>query len=75
MAKDKLFEQEYKLERLRRAKIRKENRKLRPSRMCKCGRNKASKPHTCPYNEDMYGDYYNLCRCCPDCERTCAMDI
>lgn len=75
MAKNKEVEKEYKKEGLRRAKIRKEKRKVRSSRMCKCGRNKKASPHTCPYDEDMHGDYYSTCTCCYDCERSCAGDI
>ena len=40
-----------------------------------CGRNDANKVHTCPYQEDINGDYRSLCNCCDDCTNECAMDI
>jgi len=43
--------------------------------MCKCGKNPASEPHTCPYAEDIAGNYEDLCTCCDDCTRNCIDDI
>jgi hypothetical protein len=31
--------------------------------------------HTCPYREDVNGDYDTLCHCCSYCQRQCCMDI
>lgn len=31
--------------------------------------------HTCPYNEDINGDYESKCNCCADCTHECCMDI
>jgi len=39
-----------------------------------CG-NVATEPHTCPYGEEILGDFKTLCNCCTDCEHNCAMDI
>jgi len=75
MAKDKEFEKEYQAERLRRTKIRKAKRRENNNGMCKCGVNRRTKPHACPYDEDMRGIYTANCTCCPECEHECAMDI
>lgn len=40
-----------------------------------CHKNKAKDLHTCPYSEDVKGDYETKCNCCPDCEHECCMDI
>lgn len=32
-------------------------------------------PHTCPYEEDINGDYQTKCYCCAYCEDACAGDI
>lgn len=32
-------------------------------------------PHTCPFQEELNGDYQTLCTCCPDCANECLMDI
>lgn len=41
-----------------------------------CGINEGSSdPHTCPYSEEIGGDYESLCNCCSNCESNCAMDI
>ena len=32
-------------------------------------------PHTCPFREDVNGDYTTLCTCCEKCQHECAMDI
>jgi len=33
------------------------------------------KPHSCPYGEDIHGDYDTLCTCCEYCQGECANDI
>lgn len=44
--------------------------------LCKrCQRNPASEPHTCPYGEEIGGDYESECTCCPECTKQCAYDI
>jgi hypothetical protein len=43
--------------------------------MCKCGKNPATDPHTCPYAEEIHSDSETLCACCEECERACLMDI
>jgi hypothetical protein len=43
--------------------------------MCKCGRNPASEPHTCPYAADVHDDEETLCNCCDECTQECADDI
>jgi len=41
-----------------------------------CEKNPAEKPHSCPYQEDMYGNMDNdYCKCCDDCRTECLMDI
>lgn len=42
--------------------------------ICKCG-NDADDLHTCPYKEDINGDYESLCNCCSACRNECAKDI
>ena len=42
---------------------------------CRCGKNEATEPHTCPYAEDINDDYESLCSCCDACVHECAMDI
>tara|TARA_R100001244_G_C5153594_1_gene130071 strand:+ start:484 stop:627 length:144 start_codon:yes stop_codon:yes gene_type:complete len=41
---------------------------------CKCGEDGRGK-HTCPYAEDIGGDYETLCNCCDECQDQCCMDI
>lgn len=31
--------------------------------------------HTCPFAEEINGDYESLCTCCDDCTDQCAQDI
>lgn len=31
--------------------------------------------HTCPYSEEINGDYETECRCCSECTYQCCMDI
>lgn len=31
--------------------------------------------HSCPYAEDIEGNYDDVCACCADCEHDCAMAI
>ena len=50
-------------------------RKDKEEKMCKCGKNPAEEPHTCPYAEEIGGDSETLCTCCEDCRYECAMDI
>ena len=52
---------------------RKEAKKLK--KMCKCGNNHKAALHSCPFAEDMHGDYTLTCNCCGDCSHQCAMDI
>ena len=44
--------------------------------MCRCGKNPAQNPHSCPYVEEI-GDNHGgeYCICCDDCRHECAMDI
>ena len=37
--------------------------------------NEPKAPHTCPYREDVYGDYTTKCTCCDECRKQCAYDI
>jgi hypothetical protein len=46
-----------------------------PLLMCKCGKNYALPPHTCPYAEEINDDYISECTCCDECANECAMDI
>ena len=39
-----------------------------------CGHNKAP-PHTCPFQEEIYGHNEIYCTCCPECEQQCLEDI
>lgn len=39
-----------------------------------CNINPALPPHTCPYKEEINGDY-EICTCCDDCAQRCAYDI
>lgn len=32
-------------------------------------------PHTCPYDEELNGDYETLCTCCTECEQQCIEDV
>ena len=43
--------------------------------MCECGKNPATEPHTCPYAEEINGDYETLCTCCEECQQNCIQDI
>jgi hypothetical protein len=42
---------------------------------CSCKKNKATEPHTCPYQVDIYGDVETICNCCEDCTAECSQDI
>jgi len=65
---------EYGAERVRRATLRKQRRKLSGNRLCKCGNVNSYGKHTCPFAEEMYEDQ-GLCNCCSECTHNCAMDI
>lgn len=41
---------------------------------CFCGE-PAAILHTCPYKEEIDGDYDSTCYCCKYCERSCADDV
>ncbi len=70
---------EYGLERIRRARIRKEKRKSKDNRMCQsCGKEHTGRSlHKCPYDEEMsWGDYSGkYCNCCSYCTRDCALSV
>jgi hypothetical protein len=40
-----------------------------------CGKNPASKPHTCPFQAEINDDEETLCNCCDECKQDCADDI
>jgi len=50
-------------------------KEVEEEKMCKCRKNPAAEPHTCPYAEEINGDSETLCTCCEDCQYECAMDI
>lgn len=41
---------------------------------CSCG-SEGSDPHTCPFAEEINGNYERLCNCCNSCTYECAQDI
>lgn len=41
----------------------------------RCDEEAADIPHICPYAQEINDDSDTLCRCCPDCEHECCMDI
>ena len=41
---------------------------------CRCEKDEIEE-HTCPFAEEIHGDYESLCTCCAECEHQCAMDI
>lgn len=41
----------------------------------RCNHNPMEADHTCPYSEDINGDYETMCNCCSDCQDECAMEI
>ena len=43
--------------------------------LCRCTAFEACAPHTCPYAEEIAGDYETLCTCCDECETQCCQDI
>lgn len=65
---------EYGAIRIARSAKRKEKRYSKVGK-CKCGNNYKVGLHSCPFKEDMYGDYNTLCTCCNECRHNCAMDI
>ena len=40
-----------------------------------CNYTHAQVSHTCPYKEDICGDYETFCNCCNDCKIACGEDI
>ena len=49
-----------------------------PEVAAKCGnceRNASEELHTCPYQEDINGDYTTMCNCCVGCQNDCVGDI
>ncbi len=40
-----------------------------------CNKNKAEKPHICPFSQEIYGDDKTLCNCCDACQDRCAQEI
>lgn len=43
--------------------------------LCRCGKNEATDPHTCPYKSEINDDDETLCTCCADCTTECAYEI
>lgn len=50
------------------------DKKLKVVKLCKCGKNPATEPHTCPYDEEIF-DSKKLCTCCEECQHECLMEI
>ncbi len=44
------------------------------SSQCVCGKIEIEE-HTCPFLEDIYGDYHRLCTCCTYCTYQCSLNI
>lgn len=40
-----------------------------------CGCGAVGTEHTCPYAEEINGDYLAVCTCCVECTKRCADDI
>lgn len=40
-----------------------------------CGKHEAEPLHTCPYQEDIHGDYITECDCCQECIYECQMAV
>ena len=40
-----------------------------------CNVNPGTESHTCPYSEEINGDYLSECNCCDECCHECAMEI
>lgn len=53
-------------------KNKKKDKKIREK--CKCDKNPAKAPHTCPFKTEIYNDN-SLCDCCDECEKECCWDI
>lgn len=47
---------------------------LNKENKCDCGK-EGEPEHTCPYREDVHGDYTTVCNCCVDCQNECCADI
>lgn len=45
------------------------------NRQCKKNSETAKTLHTCPYKEDIHGDYISLCNCTESQTHDCAWDI
>ena len=45
------------------------------SKCQRCSKEGTNNLHSCPYDEDINGDYEDKCNCCEDCQHECAMDI
>ena len=41
---------------------------------CVCGSD-GLEEHSCPFSEEIHGDYDSVCNCCSYCTHQCAMDI
>lgn len=41
---------------------------------CVCGKCEIEE-HTCPFGEEIHGDYESLCNCCAYCCQQCAWEI
>jgi len=41
----------------------------------RCKERPVEAPHTCPYNEEINGDFTSLCDCCEACTHECCMEI
>ncbi|KKL16607.1 hypothetical protein LCGC14_2493840 [marine sediment metagenome] len=37
--------------------------------------NEAEPEHTCPFAEEVNGDYERMCECCAECTEACAESI
>lgn len=38
-----------------------------------CGGRVSAKPHSCPFNERVAGDYVSTCNCCSECTKSCRL--
>ena len=48
---------------------------LRRKELCVTCNNPGEELHTCPFEEEIYGDTTTMCNCCYECESYCCAEI
>lgn len=49
---------------------------MNETEMCEnCGKNPATEPHPCPFDQEIEGNDDDVCTCCETCQEDCEIDV